>query len=245
MTKPTREQKRVQKMSIKYISFDLDDTFWDVMPTIYRAEDLTSSWIKENYPGADKIIHSTNMMDLRNKLLKEDPSLLVKISDLRTKMFYEVGLLAGYNKEESDKLSKNAFNIFIEARNDVKLFEGVQETLESLNQNYSLGVITNGNADLKKIGIDHLFSHIFSSANSGAHKPDPKAFEILIEASGLKPEEICHVGDHPLNDVKGSLDCGMQPIWFKNKDAEWPYEELVVPQFENWEDFESVLESAY
>jgi len=37
----------------------------------------------------------------------------------------------------------------------------------------------------------------------------------------------------------------MQPIWFKNKDAEWPYEELVVPQFENWEDFESVLESAY
>ena len=151
-------------MSIKYISFDLDDTFWDVMPTIYRAEDLTSSWIKENYPGADKIIQSTNMMDLRNKLLKEDPSLLVKISDLRTKMFYEVGLLAGYNKEESDKLSKNAFNIFIEARNDVKLFEGVQETLESLNQNYSLGVITNGNADLKKIGIDHLLSQIFSSA---------------------------------------------------------------------------------
>ena len=245
MTKPTREQKRVQKMSIKYISFDLDDTFWDVMPTIYRAEDLTSSWIKENYPGADKINQSTNMMDLRNKLLKEDPSLLVKISDLRTKMFYEVGLLAGYNKEESDKLSKNAFNIFIEARNDVKLFEGVQETLESLNQNYSLGVITNGNADLKKIGIDHLFSHIFSSANSGAHKPDPKAFEILIEASGLKPEEICHVGDHPLNDVKGSLDCGMQPIWFKNKDAEWPYKEIVVPQFEKWVDFESVLNSAY
>ena len=245
MTKPTQEQKRVQKMSIKYISFDLDDTFWDVMPTIYRAEDLTSSWIKENYPGADKIIQSTNMMDLRNKLLKEDPSLLVKISDLRTKMFYEVGLLAGYNKEESDKLSKNAFNIFIEARNDVKLFEGVQETLESLNQNYSLGVITNGNADLKKIGIDHLFSHIFSSANSGAHKPDPKAFEILIEASGLKPEEICHVGDHPLNDVKGSLDCGMQPIWFKNKDAEWPYKEIVVPQFEKWVDFESVLNSAY
>jgi HAD superfamily hydrolase (TIGR01549 family) len=245
MTKPTREQKRVQKMSIKYISFDLDDTFWDVMPTIYRAEDLTSSWIKENYPGADKIIQSTNMMDLRNKLLKEDPSLLVKISDLRTKMFYEVGLLAGYNKEESDKLSKNAFNIFIEARNDVKLFEGVRETLESLNQNYSLGVITNGNADLKKIGIDHLFSHIFSSANSGAHKPDPKAFEILIEASGLKPEEICHVGDHPLNDVKGSLDCGMQPIWFKNKDAEWPYKEIVVPRFEKWADFESVLNSAY
>ena len=67
----------------------------------------------------------------------------------------------------------------------------------------------------------------------------------MIEASGLKPEEICHVGDHPLNDVKGSLDCGMQPIWFKNKDAEWPYKEIIVPQFEKWADFESVLNSAY
>ena len=42
--KATLEQK-ILKMGIKYISFDLDDTFWDVMPTIYRAEDLTSSWI--------------------------------------------------------------------------------------------------------------------------------------------------------------------------------------------------------
>ena len=33
--------------------------------------------------------------------------------------------------------------------NDVKLFDGVRETLESLSNKYSLGVITNGNADLK------------------------------------------------------------------------------------------------
>ena len=71
-------------MAIKYISFDLDDTFWDVMPTIYRAEELTTEWIKEHYPGAAKLLDSENIINLRNKLLKEDPSLLVKISELRT-----------------------------------------------------------------------------------------------------------------------------------------------------------------
>ena len=245
MTNLIQEPRRSLKMAIKYISFDLDDTFWDVMPTIYRAEELTTEWIKEHYPGAAKLLDSENIINLRNKLLKEDPSLLVKISELRTKIFYETGLMAGYDENESRSLSISAFQIFIQARNDVKLFDGVKETLEILNRKYSLGVITNGNADLKQIGLDHLFTHIFSSANSGAHKPDPKAFQALIEASGLKPEEICHVGDHPLNDVKGSLDCGMKPIWFKNEGAKWPYEDIEIPIFEKWEDFESVLEKAY
>ena len=78
-----------------------------------------------------------------------------------------------------------------------------------------------------------------------AHKPDPKAFEALIKASKLKPEEICHVGDHPINDVKGSYECGMKPIWFKNLGAEWPLEDLKVPEFEKWDNFESVLVESY
>ena len=39
MIAPTLEQEKELKMTIKYISFDLDDTFWDVMPTIYKAEE--------------------------------------------------------------------------------------------------------------------------------------------------------------------------------------------------------------
>ena len=37
------ELKKGLKMTIKYISFDLDDTFWDVMPTIYKAEEITTN----------------------------------------------------------------------------------------------------------------------------------------------------------------------------------------------------------
>ena len=148
-------------MSIKYISFDLDDTFWDVMPTIYRAEDKTKEWIKDNFPGVSKVMDKDTVIDLRNKILKEDPSLLVKISELRTRIFYETAVMAGYSEVESHEMSQKAFQIFINARNDVKLFDGVRETLESLSNKYSLGVITNGNADLKKIGIDHFFKHIF------------------------------------------------------------------------------------
>jgi len=36
-------------MTIKVISFDLDDTLWPIMPTILNAEKVTNNWIKENY----------------------------------------------------------------------------------------------------------------------------------------------------------------------------------------------------
>ena len=245
MIRPTLEQKKELEMTIKYISFDLDDTFWDVMPTIYKAQELTSVWIKENYPGTAKLLVKEDMIEVRNRAVKENPSLQFQISALRKKIFYEASILAGYSKEESSDMSENAFKIFIEARNDVILFEGVLEALESLKKTYSLGVITNGNADLKQIGMDHLFEHCFSSADTNAHKPDPKAFEALIKASKLRPEEICHVGDHPINDVKGSYECGMKPIWFKNPGAEWPLEDLKVHEFEKWDNFESVLVESY
>ena len=38
-------------MTIKSISFDLDDTFWPLMPSIMEAEKNSRNWIKDNYPG--------------------------------------------------------------------------------------------------------------------------------------------------------------------------------------------------
>jgi putative hydrolase of the HAD superfamily len=117
-------------MTIKYISFDLDDTFWDVMPTIYKAEEITTNWIKENYFGASKLMGTDRIIEIRNKLVNEDSSLKFQISKLRKKIFYETSLLAGYSTEESAEMSKRAFEIFIEARNDVVFFEGALEALK-------------------------------------------------------------------------------------------------------------------
>ena len=54
MTKPTHEQKKELRMTIKSISFDLDDTFWPLMPTIMEAEKNSRIWIQDNYPGVIK-----------------------------------------------------------------------------------------------------------------------------------------------------------------------------------------------
>ena len=221
-------------MTIKSISFDLDDTLWPLMPNIVEAEKTTNEWIKENFPGTAALLGKQDVIEIRDKLIKEDPNLMNQISDLRKLMFYELNIRAGYGKEESENMAEEAFEIYFKGRNAVTFYEGAIETLELLKNDYSLGVVTNGNADLQVIGIDNLFDYIFSAADLNAHKPDPVMFEAVINRTGLRAEEICHIGDHPINDVKASLDFGMTPIWFNYEKASFPLEGIEVAEFSDW-----------
>lgn len=228
---------------IKAISFDLDDTLWPIMPTILNAERKTNSWIKENYPGAASLLNSKDIFAIRDKLVSKNPNLVNQLSELRRLSFVELGLLAGYSREDAETMAIESFKIFFTARNEVKLYEGVEETLEELKKEYSLGVITNGNADLEKIGIDHYFNFSFSSSDLNASKPDPVMFEAATKHTGLDAHEICHVGDHPINDVKASYDCDMNPIWFNKEALEWPLSQIKPLEIKHWNKMEEAIKT--
>lgn len=228
---------------IKAISFDLDDTLWPIMPTILNAERKTNNWIKENYPGAASLLNSKDIFAIRDKLVSKNPNLVNQLSELRRLSFVELGLLAGYSQEGSEKMAIESFKIFFTARNEVTLYEGVEETLEELKKEYSLGVITNGNADLEKIGIDHYFNFSFSSSDLNTSKPDPVMFEAATKHTGLDAHEICHVGDHPINDVKASLDFGMKSIWYNGNKSEWPLSDIQVLEVKYWSDLKEAVQT--
>jgi len=228
---------------IKAISFDLDDTLWPIMPTILNAERETNNWIKDNYPGAASLLNTKDIFAIRDKLVSKNPNLVNQLSELRRLSFVELGLLAGYSREDAETMAIESFKIFFTARNEVKLYEGVKETLEELKKEYSLGVITNGNADLEKIGIDHYFNFSFSSSDLNASKPDPVMFEAATKHTGLEAHEICHVGDHPINDVKASLDFGMKSIWYNGNKSEWPLSDIQVLEVKYWSDLKEAVQT--
>tara|TARA_Y100000768_G_C23941833_1_gene665502 strand:- start:21 stop:752 length:732 start_codon:yes stop_codon:yes gene_type:complete len=242
MTKPILEQKKEKIMIIRSISFDLDDTLWPLMPTILEAEKNSRDWIEKNYPGAISCLSREISMEIRDKLLREDPSMINRLSEMREKIFLEAGIRSGYSHEESSIMANEAFRIFFEGRNKVNFYEGVIETLDLLKSNYSLGVITNGNADLEMIGISDYFDYILTPAELNTHKPDPLMFEAAVKATGLKAGEICHVGDHPINDVKASYEFGNKSIWFKENGKELDLD-IEVPYFSHWRDLPGLLEN--
>jgi putative hydrolase of the HAD superfamily len=55
-------------------------------------------------------------------------------------------------------------------------------------------------------------SIVIDSAAVGVAKPDPAIFTIALEASGVPPEKVVHIGDTVGADVDGALAAGVRPV---------------------------------
>ena len=105
---------------IKLITFDLDDTLWDNVPTITKAEIDTRKWVEEKV-GKIEWGDFNDFIKLREELIKDDPVIEWDISKLRKEIFRKklahVSPLSLRNE-----IVEEAFNIFIKKRHQIKLF---------------------------------------------------------------------------------------------------------------------------
>ena len=98
----------------------------------------------------------------------------------------------------------------------------MRPALESLASRYKLVAVTNGNARLERIGIDHLFHAVVSARTAGAAKPARPIFDAAVSAGGAAAHETLHVGDHPEFDVDGARAAGLVAVWLNRNGHEWP-----------------------
>ena len=147
---------------IKMITFDLDDTLWDNRPTIIKAEIDTRKWIEEKV-GEIEWGTLESFLELRNQLAKNDESLNWDLGKLRREIFRVKLSPIISNSKELENLVNQAFDFFLNKRHEVVFYDGVIDALEALSKDYELGVLTNGNADIKRLGIDKYFNFSISS----------------------------------------------------------------------------------
>ncbi len=108
---------------------------------------------------------------------------------------------------------------------------GIAEMLGVLRgRRIPYAILTNGWSPLQQrkaeqVGFD---GPVIVSADIGVQKPQAAAFDALTRALGARAPEIAFVGDTPESDVAGSLNAGMQGIWFDSEDAAYP-KELPAP----------------
>jgi putative hydrolase of the HAD superfamily len=132
---------------------------------------------------------------------------------------------AGYSfTQDAQKNSfvENGFEVFWLARNEVTFFDDTLVHLEDLSTRYSLGVISNGNADVNHIGVGHLFDFVLSSEVAGVAKPHPDIFEQALKLAKTENNETVYIGDDPKRDVLGAHGAGIHAIWFNPSLKPWP-----------------------
>ncbi len=98
----------------------------------------------------------------------------------------------------------------------MNLFPGVERALEELAEKYDLGIITNGNADIRNMKISKYFSFSISAEQIGAPKPQPEIFLAALSQTKVNSNEFVYVGDDMVNDIDGAKNVGMTTVWIKN-----------------------------
>lgn len=204
--------------AIRAICFDLDNTLWDVWPVIRRAEQQMYEFLARHYPRAVETLTIESMRDARVKVSLDFPHMAHDFTFLRRQALLEQAAAHGYPEAMADE----AFEAFMEARNTVELYADVPAALELLAGRYRLFTASNGNADLRRIGLAHLFERSVTAREVGALKPDAAVFHKVLEGTGLKPHQILFVGDDPEPDVEGARRVGMVPVWINRTRMEWP-----------------------
>jgi len=131
-------------------------------------------------------------------------------------------------------LIDQAFDFFLEERHKISFYEGVIDSLDGLAKNFSLGILTNGNADMHKLGIDSYFDFSIASEDVKSAKPDNGHFTKALEISSLNPENVLHIGDHQTCDMVGAMNAGFNVLWFNKKMEYWEQGEPEPEQFSSW-----------
>lgn len=207
-------------MSIQLITFDLDDTLWDTAPVIVSAEAVLRDWLAANAPdlGAVPVEH---LYAIRERLVLAEPGLKHRISALRRKVLFHAMSDAGYSEAKAHTLANEGFEVFLQARHQVDIFPEVQPVLEILRHRYTLGVVTNGNADVRRLGLADYFKFALCAEDLGIGKPDPQPFLEALRQGQVEAGNAVHIGDHPGDDITGAQQAGLRAIWFNPQGKAW------------------------
>src|SRR3990167_11395909 len=127
---------------IKLISFDLDNTLWEIDPVIVRADHAMRERIEQQVPAAVARLERKAFMELRKSVVSEYPDIACKPTYLRKKMLHRLFLDANLSHDQATHMSEQAFEVFFHHRNQVQLFHDGEDMLKELSGDYRLIALT-------------------------------------------------------------------------------------------------------
>ncbi|QHE86772.1 HAD family hydrolase [Hydrogenophaga sp. BPS33] len=208
---------------VRAITIDLDDTLWPIWPIIARAETVLAAWLAEHAPAtAAQWGDPTKLREVRNQMHLTRPDLAHDLGAMRRESIRLVLTQSG----DDPALAEAAFDIFFAERQRVELFEDALPALEWLAARYPVVALSNGNADVQRMGLGVHFRAALSAQAFGVGKPDARIFLAAAQAAGAQANEVLHIGDDAQLDVVGALGAGMQVAWLNREGHAWEHAPL-------------------
>lgn len=191
------------------LTLDLDDTLWPVWPAIERAEAVLHDWLKDHAPATATAFDTQALRAVRAQVGREHPERAHDLSWLRQTSIARALAQCG----EDPDLAEPAFALFMDHRQRVELYPDVPAALTRLSGRFPVLALTNGNADVDRIGLGGHFVGTLGARGFGLGKPHPAFFLAACERLGCAPQEVLHIGDDWALDIEGAHAAGLPSVW--------------------------------
>lgn len=224
---------------IKAVSFDYGGTL--DLPGIHWFDflwDLVSTRLNTLIPASREQLWDAYVYGER-KLESEPISADTKLLDnLVYKCRYEIDYLADkllWGKMVPDNERQDIAFTYASLATDIIIngsYPESREVLAKLSRTYQVNIVSNYYGNLKTIlseaGFMPYITHAIDSTVVGIRKPDPAIWQLVIDASGYKPEEMLIVGDSMKNDILPGQHLGCHTAWLTEQ-PDPAYKGLVIP----------------
>jgi putative hydrolase of the HAD superfamily len=213
---------------IRAVTLDLDDTLWPVLPALERADQDVDAWLREHHPAVAAAWPIPAMRELRARVAAERVDLAHDFTTQRHLTMRYAFAACGLDEAPVEAL----WEVYFSARNRVELYLDSLPALRRIAARWPVASLTNGNADLERVGIAAHFRHHVSAREVGVPKPQPQIFHAAVSQLGVAPHEVLHVGDDPVLDVAGARDAGLRTAWINRRGDPWPAELGEPPELD-------------
>ena len=205
--------------TIRVITFDADGTIWDFQTTMREALAASLREIQDLYPEQASEITVDDLMTHRQEAEVAFRGQTMSMEALRFAAFVRTLDTIGVRDEQ---VARDLSRAYLDRRYaNARIYDDALPTLDLLGQHFSLGLVTNGNSYPEKLGLADRFTFTVVAQDHDVAKPDQGFFDLAVEQAKVLPEEILHVGDSLINDVRPARRAGMHVVWL-NREGEEP-----------------------
>lgn len=193
--------------AIKAVIFDFDDTLHDRR---IAFEDFAFELLTRFFPQWEESLRRERA---HRMMVANNGGYIPGYEAYFAEFLREWNWPAGVNAELLSAIARRRFP------DHVCVFSDTVATLTTLRQlGYKLGILTNGNSQMQNrkvdvAGLRHLVDLVLVSGDEGIHKPEGELFRRAAARLGVPPHNCLYVGDHPVNDIQGAQNGGMQALY--------------------------------
>jgi len=195
---------------IETVLFDLDHTLvryqrtaGELLQASHEACDIDPLFpIEEYYALFDELRHEHD-----------------SIESLRADCFATLAADHGYDPA----LGRDVAAAYAEMRDqtNVEFVPGARTVLDSLQDQYRLGIVTNGTGDAQRtkieaVDLDRWVDATVFAGESVPAKPETAPFERALDLLDGSPGRSVHVGDSLTSDVAGANAAGIRSVWLSD-----------------------------